>query len=77
MLALIFPQLWQTVSSNFLILVKKPRKSQTNRTCGFGAEDERTDMENGCCKLDMSEVTGTLFLAFFASFAVPLPVNST
>lgn len=38
MLALIFPQLWQTVSNSFLTLAKKPRRRVSNNTNDFAVE---------------------------------------
>jgi hypothetical protein len=38
----------------------------------FGQE---TDVENRSGKLDMSEMTGTLFLAFLTSLTIPLPID--
>lgn len=77
MLALIFPQLWQTVSNSFLIFAKKPGKTVLAAHIGtvvpYGLK--RTDMENRRSKLNVSKMSRTFLLSFFAGLAVELSID--
>lgn len=76
MLALIFPQLWQTVSKSFLILVKKPVDgSQSNQLSCITAGTPRTDVKDWRRELNVTEVSGTLLRSLLASLAIVLTVD--
>lgn len=50
-------------------------RSATNTKIYFHQIVSHTDVENRSGKLDMSEMTGTLFLAFLTSLTIPLPID--
>jgi len=63
------PQLWQTDSRIFLILVTKPGTGQRKvRQIGLEAS-KHTDVEDGHSKLNVTKVTGTLEHVFTAGAA--------
>jgi hypothetical protein len=71
------PQLWQTDSRIFLILVTKPGTGQRKvRRDGLEAS-KRTDVEDGHGELNVTKVTGALEHVFTASTASNRAIDGT
>jgi hypothetical protein len=73
-LALIFPQLWHTVSKSFLILVTKPKGSQRAEREEIN-QVQQTNVKYWRRKLDMTEMSRAFLGTFFTSLAVVLTVD--